>query len=107
MHSIYARDSLPSKVRVAIRSALLRAGILDKVRPLYRKAYESISKNRTVLLEMSGVQCSFTIPTLDYLEATADFWSEAEELGVFLNYVDEDSVMWDIGANAGLYSVFA
>lgn len=59
------------------------------------------------LIELGGHSSAFEVTnqTEDY--RVSQFGGEREQIEQFLGFVSADDVVWDIGANVGVYSIFA
>lgn len=76
---------------------------------LYTETYSRTMSARghySLSLDDRTVEFSATTPTL-VKRNRQRFQSESEEIRDFLDSIDEDEVVYDIGANTGLYSLFA
>jgi FkbM family methyltransferase len=56
---------------------------------------------------LHGIDAVFNTPTPDFYRRIQNFGGEKEQLELFLDYVKEGDVIWDVGAFIGLFSVFA
>jgi len=70
--------------------------------------YRSVSARGHYSLGLNNQVVEFSAPTSTLVQRNRQrFKSESEELRDFLGVIKEDDVVYDIGANTGLYSLFA
>ncbi len=58
-------------------------------------------------LEVNGYESVFYVTNNTEDNRISQFGGEKEQLVRFINSIDSNSIVWDVGANVGLYSVFA
>jgi FkbM family methyltransferase len=72
--------------------------------------YEQVlrfSINRTTIVIQDGVDFIFAVPNSISRWRASSFSSKEPETLEWINTIPEGAVLWDIGANIGLYSVYA
>lgn len=76
---------------------------------LYRDAfYKSISIRGQYSFTLEGHTVTFSAPTPTMIKRNRQrFKTEKKELRDFLNEIEEDDIIYDVGANTGLYTLFA
>jgi FkbM family methyltransferase len=78
------------------------------VKRLLRKFIDKEDPYPTVrLVESNGYASVFQVSNGVEDFRVSQFGNEKEQLNRFIDAVDSESVVWDVGANVGLYSIFA
>jgi hypothetical protein len=75
-----------------------------------RYVYEQIldlSMKQTKEIEHSGVKLKFAVPNLLSKYRADSFSTKEPETLEWIDQMSDGSVVWDIGANVGIYSVYA
>lgn len=94
--SIYRQDGLTTLFKRA----------LQKIQQDIYCKWASIHGHYT--LALNGTSVSFSAPNPTIVRRTRNrFSSEEEELEDFVNEIEDDDVVYDIGANTGIYTLFA
>src|SRR5207247_117949 len=95
--------------------ALIRAGVrsifnLGVRTSIGRYSIDQVLKaamGRTVKIGHHGVELTFAVPnTINHFRSTTFANKEPETLE-WIDRMDRDSILWDIGANVGLYTCYA
>ena len=107
MKYLYRPGSGNNRIRENIRSALEKVGILNPIKQIYRSIYNFVSRNRTIQVSVADWQVSMWVPTVDFLEHASTLGGERKELTHFLTLVKPNSIVWDVGANDGMYALFS
>ncbi|WP_411964461.1 FkbM family methyltransferase [Haloferax sp. YSMS24] len=86
-------------------------------RILFQKAFDKIRRDihdKLVVargqysLNLDDISVQFSAPTITMVRRNQSrFESEREEISDFVNMIEKSDVVYDIGANTGLYSLFA
>lgn len=72
-----------------------------------RHAYHRFSQPAKIMRMQVGNQTAqFWVPKRR-LQDDIEYFTEADQLRMFLQMLREDDVVWDVGANCGVYSIFA
>lgn len=72
-----------------------------------RHVYHMLSQPAKVVSLRVGAQTAqFWVPNRS-LQIDIDYFTEASQLQAFLGMLHKDDVVWDVGANCGVYSMFA
>ncbi len=99
-----------ARVKDAARSQLRSCAIVVGTTRLGRAVFEQIvnsSMNRTRNVSHAGIDLVFAVPnSLNALRA-ATFSTKEPETLAWIDAIAVDSVLWDVGANIGLYSCYA
>lgn len=80
-----------------------RTGHANRLRHIYHRFVQPV---RIVSMEVRNQVAQFWVPSRA-LQTDIDYFTEAEQLQNFLGLLREGDVVWDIGANLGVYSMFA
>lgn len=59
------------------------------------------------LVEVSGLRSVFRVSNYTEDYRVSELGDEREQIERFLDSIDSDAVVWDVGANVGLYAIFA
>ena len=93
-------------IRKIISSMLLILGRFNIGQFIYEQFIDVII-NRTKLVEHSGTKLVLSTPNGLTRDRADSFSSKEPETLDWLDGIPKNSVLWDIGANVGLYSVYA
>lgn len=69
--------------------------------------YLRFAMNRSIVIEHNSIRISLTIPNSLCHYRAITFSSKEPETLAWIDGFDSDAVFWDIGANVGLYSIYA
>jgi FkbM family methyltransferase len=86
-----------------IGSLIEKTGQADRFRHLYHRILQPI---KTVSFNLDNQAAQFWVPRPS-LELDIVHFTETEQLHNFLALVRQGDVVWDVGANMGVYSMFA
>ena len=95
--------SLPGRV---IRRCIRWIGLLPRGRVIVDPAVQ-IARERTVQVDHDGVGLTFSTPGGYTTFRASTFSSKEPETLEWIDGMREGSILWDIGANVGLYSCYA
>ena len=84
-------------------AALEKTGQADRLRHVYHRI---IQPKKLVRLEVGDRAAQFWVPTRKS-EMDIVYFTEIEQLQGFLSLLRDGDVMWDVGANMGVYSMFS
>lgn len=79
-------------------------GLYKPVRKIYNFLTLYNAKKNVAL---SGIEAIFFTPSYRIREDLEAFFGEREILECFLNEINDDDIVWDIGASYGVYSIFS
>lgn len=101
--------SLADRARAVYREEGALVLAKKTLRKLYTESYcRAMSARGHYSLTVDGSTVEFSAPTPTLVNRNRRrFRSEAAELQDFLTTIEDDDVVYDVGANTGLYSLFA
>lgn len=94
---------VPKVCKRMLVALIERTGYADRLRHLYHKI---IQPTKIVSMAVAGQVAQFWVP-IQEMENDILHFSETEQLQNFLGLIREGDVVWDVGANQGVYSMFA
>jgi FkbM family methyltransferase len=98
--------SIKQSVRSGIRSAVRAFGKTRLGRVVFEQVIDD-AMGRTASVDHAGTRLSFAVPNaLNYFRAGSFATKEPETLA-WIDSIPRGSVLWDVGANVGLYSCYA
>ena len=101
---------IKSAAKQLVRTALETATNILSSNKVGRIVFEQMvnqSMERTRLVNYQGLEMRFSVPNqLNHFRVTTFATKEPETLA-WIDRLPEDCVLWDIGANVGLYTVYA
>jgi FkbM family methyltransferase len=80
-----------------------RTGYAHRLRHIYHKI---VQPTKMVSLEVQGQVAQFWVPNQE-METDIVYFTETEQLQNFLGLIRDGDVVWDVGSNQGVYSMFA
>lgn len=89
-----------------IRAAAVAFGRTRLGRVVFEQVIDS-SMSRTAKVTHGGTELLFTVPNMLNHFRTFSFASKEPETLAWIDRLPRDSVLWDVGANIGLYSCYA
>jgi FkbM family methyltransferase len=99
-----------ARVKHAVKSQLRSCAIVLGKTRLGRVVFEQIvhtSMNRTQNVSHAGTDLVFAVPNSLNAFRTATFSTKEPETLAWIDAIAAGSVLWDVGANIGLYSCYA
>jgi FkbM family methyltransferase len=97
---------LKHAIKDGIRSCAIAAGRTRTGRVVIEQLLDA-SMSRTQKVSHGGVQLVFAVPNALNHFRTSTFSTKEPETLSWIDTIPEESVVWDVGANIGLYSCYA
>jgi FkbM family methyltransferase len=94
---------LPKACKRILVALIERTGYAHRLRHVYHKI---VQPAKIVSMRVAGQVVQFWVPSQE-METDIAYFTEAEQLHNFLASVRDGDVVWDVGANQGVYSMFA
>jgi FkbM family methyltransferase len=103
-YSRRAANLAKTLIRKAISAALLPTGKINRDRLYFELAQEMVPVKQHVI---DGRTLRFVCPSYDALYRFEKFFVKEPETLQWIDGFHKDEVLWDIGANVGVYSLYA